>query len=389
MERIVLRLCAWMIAGSAVVGVTNSQATTFQVCASGCAFTTIQSAVDAAHSNDGVLVAPGRYEENVTVAGKTLFIGGNTTNTGAPVLVVGTGRGPVFTLGANDGGPYYEVELALLTISGGAHSNGTGVGGGIQVRQGAFLRLLGGSVASNTATMGGGIGVNTPGGPTSSLEQCSISTNSAPIGGGLYVAPGSTVSVQQCTIQSNLATGSLVAGTNFSPAQGGGVYAEAGSQLTLNGAVISLNSATAVCTPPSSPQLACGDALGGGLYVKGAVTFTSSDITGNEVNSDHGNALGAGLYVVLGATQSIQSTIFSHNVGFSFLKSNGGGIFAASSNPAAKLSLDLAYVVENEADDFTGSPETGGIYNQGTLVVTNSTFKNNQGPECHGGSGCP
>jgi hypothetical protein len=381
---------AWAFAAVGAVAVAGSQAaTTWRVCESSCTLKTIQSAVDVAASGDEIIVYPGRYVENVTISGKELSIVGNNGNDAiSPVLIVGTGRGPVFTLGAATGGPYYQVNLSLLTISGGSHENGSGIGGGIQVRQGAFLHLSDVTVASNGATSGGGIGVNTLGGPTTTLTNCNILSNTASTGGGLYVAAGSKVTLEHCSVENNSAIGSV--NDASLAARGGGVYSDTGSQITIDQTVISSNHVTGPCHVSGGTRVFCADADGGGLYLSGEMAITASNVTGNDATDPTGHALGAGLYATLGATQSIQNTVLIHNSTSSGDgMATGGGIYAASSNPGSKLTLTNVYVLENSAEDFVAPEEAGGIDNHGTLVVSNSIFKDNHGFDCRGGSGCP
>lgn len=202
-----------------------------QVCHSGCAYSSIQSAVDAAASGDTIFVSAGLYSERVTVAGKSLTIEG-TSNT----IVQGVGvGGPVFTLGAGSG-PYYEVDLSYLTVTGGDHNTSSEVGGGIQVRVGAYLHLSNVTVTSNSAAYGGGIGIMTSGGPPSTLAQCSVVNNSGVYGGGIYVGTGASVDVQQCSISNNTAW-----------FNGGGIDAEASSTLTVEGSTIDGNQLPGHC----------------------------------------------------------------------------------------------------------------------------------------------
>ena len=81
----------------------------------------------------------------------------NGVSSGGATEVTGTGgHGPVFVLGSGADSDYREVDIQYLTISNGDHQTGTGVGGGVQVRRGAFLHLLGSVVTHNSALFGGG-----------------------------------------------------------------------------------------------------------------------------------------------------------------------------------------------------------------------------------------
>jgi hypothetical protein len=161
-------------------------ANTIHVCAT-CAHTTIQSAVNDAIAGDTIAIAASRFTENVTIEGKQLTLQGSTGGTGGVTEVYAAGRGPVFTLGSGVPGATPElIEIHNLVIGGGNHFGGSGVGGGVQVRAGAYLHLYDSTLLKNKATSGGGVGVSTEGAPKASsagalskailegLRRCSV-----------------------------------------------------------------------------------------------------------------------------------------------------------------------------------------------------------------------
>lgn len=335
-----------------------------QVCHNGCAYSTIQSAVSAAASGDTISVSQGLFSERVTIQGKTLNIEGSP---GTIVQGVGVG-GPVFTLGAGSG-PYYEVDLSYLTVMGGDHNTSSQVGGGIQVRIGAYLHLSNVSVIDNYAGAGGGIGVMTSGGPPTTLSQCSIMNNQ---GSGIYVGAGASVTIEQCSVANN------------TDSYGGGIYTEAGSTLTIDGTAVSNNQALGTHSHDGP-----GPGLGGGLYVLGNLAMTNSTVSGNVATDANGRGIGGGIFVVLGGSVSIQGSVISQN---SIPGSGSGvGIFASSNNPAATLTLTNDYIVLNTVPFVAtiGGPNAGGVANQGTLILSGTTIANNSSPDCAGGTGCP
>ncbi len=82
-----------------ILFVSNASATTIIVCPSGCTYSSIQTAIDAASSGDIIEVQSGTYYENVN-ATKTLTLIGNDTGTGKP-LVNAAGIGSAITLSAD------------------------------------------------------------------------------------------------------------------------------------------------------------------------------------------------------------------------------------------------------------------------------------------------
>jgi hypothetical protein len=343
-------------------------ATTLHVCPAGCAFSTIQSAVDAAASGDVIQIAAGRYVEKVTIVGKRLTLNGGSS--GGVTEVVGTGgHGPVFVLGSGTDGDYQQVDIQYLTISNGNHQTGSGVGGGVQVRRGAFLHLLGSVVTHNSALFGGGIGVNTPGGPATTVTGCliddNVSTSSQALGGGGVVAvQGSTVVIQHSTVTRNQAF------------NGGGIYTDIGTHVTVGETTVSENSVSQVHV-----HLGFVGGVGGGLYANSDMTISGSTIAHNAATGQE-LALGGGIFIVLGSTQTITYTVIAHNSATGPAGTgDGGGIFAAAENTHDTLALTKVYVVENEASPGSA----GGISNEGTLLLAGTLIKDNSGFNCKGG----
>jgi hypothetical protein len=382
------RVIAWVAAACVAPAAGTSMAATWNVCLDSCSLKTIQSAVDVAASGDQINVYPGRYVGNVTIAGKELSVSGVNRAT-SQVELIGDGNGPVFTLGADNGGPYYGVFISYLTVTGGSHFGGTGQGGGIQVRQGAYLILMNANVSGNTAAAGGGISVNTQGGPTSEIQSnCLVSSNTAYIGGGVYIAANSSVNMaDQCVVANNTASGN--AGSNTG-GLGGGIYAERGSQLTLLQTTVSNNSATAPNTCNTSQSCA---AAGGGVYALGQINISGADITQNNVYNPFGSAQGGGLYVAVSPAQQIGGVVVSHNYVYSGESpATGGGIFAFSSDPTVSWTLDASFILFNNATDNDPSapPSAGGVQNVGKLTLSNgTTITGNFPSQCLGGKGCP
>jgi hypothetical protein len=358
----------------------QATATDIHVCAAGCPHSTIQGGVNAAASGDRILIHPDhRYVETVTIQGKSLSLfSSSVAGIGSGnVDVAGPGRGPVFVLGSGTATTTYEhVTLGSMTISGGSHFGGTGVGGGVQVRQGAYLTMYSSTVTRNYASRGGGVGINTPGGPASALINCSITGNEASSGGGVYVAQNSNAIINESTISQNLAS------------DGGGVLSESTSTLSADHTSVSGNHVHGSCDRgPTGTQRNCAGGTGGGLWVGSQLTLTDSTITLNSSDAE-GSARGGGLYIVLGANQTLTRTVINENSIFGDLYGAGGAIFAASTNPAALLTLTNVYVVNN-SDDSNPSSNSAGIFNQGTLSLSHATIADNVPGNCMGGTGCP
>jgi len=363
----------------AITTFQGAGAADLHVCAKGCLYSTIQAAVNAASSGDVIQIAAGHYVGNVTIEGKALTLLGAAGGPNNVSEVVGVGLGPVFTLGLGSGDSYHLIEMHNLTITQGAHQTGTGVGAGVQVRAGAYLHLFDSILTQNTARFGGGLGVNTPGGPQSTVTRCLIDDNvavtdnpGAPdgLGGGIEVSPNSNVAVSGSTIVRNHAL------------DGGGIFTDRGSQLTLSQSTVNDNSVAQI----HFSKAYIGGA-GGGIEANSSISITNSVIANNTAEGPEGG-LGGGLFLVLGGADQITSTMVAHNAAISQpnVAGSGGGIFTAAPSQADTLGLDHVYVVENTSAQNGG---IGGISNEGTLVLTHTTIAENTGVNCSGGVGCP
>ena len=186
-------------------------ATTRTVCAAGCQFTTIQSAIDAAEKDDTILIEKGRYVENLNTEGKRITLQGADRRT---AIIDGNGLGPVITIP----GPA-PVSISDVTIT-----RGYGAGGGILVTDLAGHEANSGGlnlrhsiiIANHSTTDGGGISVNAVFIlPTVTISDCTIANNSAAgRGGGFAMLADGPVTISKSTFADNQAT------------EGGGIYVD-------------------------------------------------------------------------------------------------------------------------------------------------------------------
>jgi hypothetical protein len=340
----------------------TADAGTLLVCAT-CNHTTIQSAVNDAADNDEINIAAGRYIENITISGKSLtLLGAGSVGNNGETLVLAAGRGPVFTLGSGVAADTNHVVLLDgLVISGGNHNGGSGVGGGVQVRSGAYLRMVSCTVRGSYATFGGGIGVSSPGAPTSTIVSSLITDNTAPgpqgkasAGGGVFVGQGSSIAIDSSTIAHNSSGG------------GGGIYGEQGSSVTLTNTTVTGNTATSYSTPQGPT-----DGDGAGMETLGDFSISDSIFS---FNTSFGNNGGGGLLMAIhdSGPHTISRTTFTHNGLFLANDLRGGGIFAYA-YATGSYTLDNSFVEQNL--------EGGGIWNDSniTAVITNTVVTDNVG----------
>ncbi len=305
---------------------------TYTVCASGCDFTAVQTAVDAAGDGDTIVLADETFVENV-------FIDKSITLTGEEGTVLdGNGAGGVITITA---GVTVEIQALLVTngrsdFGGGIENLGTllldGVvisgnlatleGGGID-NFGGHLTVVNSLIQGNIAHSGGGISSDT----VFTLSDSLITQNRATeAGGGLY-------NYEQGYILNSSLVENMVTGQG----SGGGIYNE--GNLLLAGTLLQDNSTF----------------FGGGIFNGYQLTMNHSDVVANAA------VYGAGVY-------NDNSAVFSQT---SFLSNtaslNGGGLFNQD-----VITLSLSTLATNFA-----AAAGGGIFNNGNFYLTNSTLSRN------------
>ena len=338
---------------------------------------TLREAINAANANPGadtiifsvsgtiVLTATlPAVDDTVTMdgAGHAITIRGNnavrvmTVNAGKELnlqsITIADGAGPDCGGHTCGGGIYND---GALNVTGSTFlSNSVSYGGGIY-NSGA-LSVTGSAFLSNTAiSYGGGIYNN---GGTVTVISSTFSGNSAPFGGGINNPYSSTLTVTNSTFTGN---------------SGSGIYNSAA--LTVISSTFSYNSGN-------------GAGAAGGIYNGGNLILTGSIFLSNTAIS-----FGGGIYNLPGATLIMTGSTFISNTA----TSAGGGIenagvmtvtagaFSGNSAPyggvidnsnSGRLSVSSSTFLSNSA-----SVSGGGIYNDGTLTVTNSTSSGNHAPD--------
>ncbi len=203
---------------------------------------------------------------------------------------------------------------------------------------------------SDFFTVNSGAGIDNAGALT--VKNSTIGENHANVGGGIFNS--GTLTLMGATLVDNFAGfngGGIAGGTltvanstfsgNSAGKSGGGI---AGGTGTIDGSTFSNNAAV--------------HNDGGGIY-NGDYTITDSTFADNSADNGHGGAI----YNSLGPGPTIgSSTLAGNNAG------GGGGIYNVGT-----LTLSNSTLADNVAYTSAG----GGIYNAGTLNVDNATFFGN------------
>ncbi len=272
----------------------------------------IQNAINNAANGDIVLVGEGTYVENINFNGKLITVASWFLTTQDPTYISST------IIDGNDIGKVVIFENS---------EDSTAILCGFTIING----LASGSIPQNC---GGGIYCD---GSSPSIQNVSISGNSAVYGGGIYCESYSSPSFDNVTITDNSASSG-----------GGGIYCNNYSNPSLDNLIITGNSAY----------------YGGGFYCNNysSPSLQNVTITGNSATGTH--SFGGGIYCCFDSDLILENVTISGNSA-----NDGGGIFCYSSSP----NLQNVTIANNDA--VLGKA----IYSDGSsLSLINSILWNNE-----------
>lgn len=325
----------------------HSRAATLTVCGSGCAFTSIQAAINAAKTGDTITVGSGIYRETLVIGRGDFVIQGAGRSLS---IIDGGGDGPVVKFIPVHGSITNATVLSGFTIRNGATS--TTSGAGIRIEGGASPTIRDNLITGNslgTGQRGAGIFIS---GGSPIIEDNTIQGNSGPAGGGIYSANSSAM-IRRNEIGSNAATGSggsggglMVAGSapirieqnvirDNEAKYGGGIAVQNGVSVIVSGNTISENRA-----------LRSGDGGDGG----GVVVQTSGSgvvFTGNVISGNTADGIAGGVKVFDGSNPEFRQNTVSDNRAMV----DGGGFFIEL-NCSPKLVDNV--IERNSADRYAG-----------------------------------
>ncbi|MCB0006278.1 MAG: right-handed parallel beta-helix repeat-containing protein [Anaerolineales bacterium] len=318
---------------------------TLTVCNNGCQFSSLQAAINAAASNDTILLMdPLLTEPFVTVNKSVTIQGGN----GNAILQAGTtpanGSSRVLTIS----GPV-TVSLADLTLRYGQADQG----GGIQIDPSATLIGQRIWVTENTASgdplQGGGIrNQGTLFLYDSHIVANTLKSSTMATGAGLYGDNGSETYLNNTVVNENLSI------SIQNQVRGSGIHMD--GSLTAINCQVSQNHAWGQA----------GTNLGLGLFVTGEAALSNCEID-NNYNDANSNtpARGGGIFVY-GDVSLFRTVVSGHQIG------NGGGIVAYWNSSV--LTMTESRVTGNRALGNGGGMQ---IDDGATVHTYRSTFDNN------------
>jgi predicted outer membrane repeat protein len=350
---------------------------------SGCAYATVQQAVNAATDGDTLRMAEGVYFENVYVAGRDITLEGGydssctaagtdvtridgSVGTGSTMVVDGSTvllRGLELAWGQGSGGGLFTTGGAAVTLEQTTIRDNHGdYGGGIYVSGGTAVTLTNDSdVIHNTASGYGG-GARVWGSLVGAETTSDISDNCAAHGGGVSIS-GGVLTLDGSDMEGNEAADA--------EGEGGGIHAEdEGSVALLGNAWVYHGTAydgAGAYLDGSTLDLADGvlggNAAthdGGGAYLTNDATLTGGSLASIGWNGYPNTArYGGGVYL------ENSSLDFAGRMTDNAASAGGGGIAALD---GSTLTIRDAALQRNTAE---GSG--GGIYAQDGTVHVNRT----------------
>ncbi len=267
---------------------------------------------------------------------------GNISNKGTLSITNSTFSDNQTTIGLAQGGGLFNYEggsanITSSTFSGNLAQN---IGGGIYNGRGSSVSVNNSRFSSSNSGLAGGI-YNDPA-ATATVNNSQFIDNRTSYGGGI-------VNHGTFTLTGSIVSRNSVSGGFLS--NGGGIYNGSAGNITINNTTIASNSATV---------------FGGGVYNEGAINLIDSNLDGNVGLGGFG---GGAIYNQLGSIHAT-GTNFSNNIA-----PFGGAIW----NNGGSLNFDKTIFAGNKTSDTQNYGYGGGILNdnQGSLIVTNSSFSNN------------
>lgn len=311
-------------------------------------YSTIQSAINAAHNGDMILVGSGEYTELITITRDIQLIGAGPLVTILNAQI----QGSAITVDAFD--------AASIRIEGFTIKNGAAYANPILETYGGAIRVFDSTVTvdncwliDSVAMAGGGLSVINS---IVYLNNCIIENNTAGdggLGGGIY-SENSNINLYGCIVQNNSAY------------QGGGIYKYGdgiGFEAVENSSFISNIAFDA----------------GGAIYAIGDLTVLDSVFDSN-TSSDYGGALHlSDMPNSYDAEYYISGSTFVNNTKGAIAKNIGHLVVIESSfiaNTNGPAIWQLGYTAEITNCVFMANSalldQGGGIYNQGGNLTVNS-----------------
>jgi predicted outer membrane repeat protein len=297
---------------------------------SGCTYTTVQDAINAAQNDDELRLRTQTYVENVVVTKPLTIRGGYSSCTAtsptlfnrATIEAVATGAPTLLLLAPNGS----TIRLERVDVTGGVNPSGNGGG----------LRISGRSRLE--------------------VDLVSASGNVASLGGGIYIDQGSSL----------VSTGglALTVSNNTATSVGGGIYVRSGASMDL------------LTQPLATVNIDGNDAdnQGGALFFGAAdVRVANASFDGNTAPS--GGAIANSL-VTSASLLEIADSSFSNNIATG-TGGNGGALYLQKGTAAFDVIIRDTALTSNQAGSTSGLGGAAHFNGAVALALTRVSFSMN------------
>ena len=325
---------------------TTAVADTLTVCASGCQYTSINAAIDAASNGDVILLAAETYYEGarINTDGKAITLRGATDKSGDPASILDGADSHQLIECQNDEDASTRFEnLVIQNGYAGYDDDIGGDGGGMYMRDCTPTLVNCHFLYNRANSEAGALNVNgSDAHPT--LTDCIFIGNEAGDGGAIYLEQ-SNITMTDCRFESNAA---IDAGT----ADGGAFYLNNRCLAVLTGCTFSGNTAA---------RDAGAIFLDGVSYNPESLTMIDCEISYNTAG-ENGGGIFADFYAIL----NMENCTVDGNAATA---GDGGGIMNRRDSTATLVGCTLS---ENAAGGSGGGVFTG-EYDDSDVSVTSVT----------------
>jgi parallel beta-helix repeat protein len=358
-------------------------------------YPSIQQAINLSTNGDTIIVAPGRYFENINFIGKAITVRSqdpNDPNTAAATII--------------DGNRPADINFgSVVTFSNGETANSILEGFTITGGTGSWLKVYWEYKGYLWNRCGGGIVCSNYSSPT--IRKNIITNNIAGQGGGIYCYNHSNATITDNTISDNNAIinhGFADPDANdpniYDHGDGGAIVGFQYCDLTIKNNIIQHNHAYnygggidmrqwSDGTIENNHVLNNNALLGAGIYV----TYTSSPhILKNTIQHNSGMAGGAGIYIFFHSDPLVEWNIISENED----QQNGTVAIYPSSEPVIRNNIicrnvtagitcngagNVLIINNTISNNFKANYTAGGIQcaSTSTAVIINNIITSNEG----------
>lgn len=367
-------IVALAASGLFAIATTATAQNTLTVCASGCQYTSINAAIDAASDGDVILLAAETYYEGarINTDGKAITLRGATDKSGDPASILDGADSHQLIECQNDEDASTRFENLVIqngyAESGGAGGGDGGDGGGMYMRDCTPTLVNCHFLYNRANSEAGALNVNgSDAHPT--LTDCIFIGNEAGDGGAIYLEQ-SNITMTDCRFEGNAATGTT-------HSDGGAFYLNNRCLAVLTGCTFSGNTADrdagaiyldgVSSNPESLAMIDCeisnnrAGENGGGIFADfyAILNMENCTVDGNAATAGDGG----GIMNVRDSTATLIGCTLSDNTA----GGSGGGVFTGEDDDSVTSVIDLV-LCGNTPENIGGTQPTGSIQCNSTVV---------------------